>query len=185
MKTAICKLRSVSPYSQSKLILEKKGRDEKYEDFEERIWRRRLHVDSDGFVFMPPMCFKNALSEAAKYKSIKIPGKGNSTYTKHFEAGIMCCEQAELGIKAADVAGEWLHVSSDGKRGGSKRVLKCFPIIPKWETMVRILILDEIINEEVFRIHLEDAGKVIGVGRFRPRNNGYYGRFEVMSVEWK
>ena len=32
---------------------------------------------------------------------------------------------------------------------------------------------------------LREAGKFIGIGRFRPRNNGYYGRFDVESVDWK
>ena len=40
------------------------------------------------------------------------------------------------------------------------------------------------ITEEVFRYHLEQAGTFIGIGRFRPRNNGYYGRFKLDSMEW-
>ncbi len=31
--------------------------------------------------------------------------------------------------------------------------------------------LDDIIDQDVFRVHLEDAGQFIGIGRFRPRNN--------------
>ena len=52
-------------------------------------WRERLHVNSDGYVFIPPMAFKNCISEIAKYRSDKIPGKRNATYTKHFESGVL------------------------------------------------------------------------------------------------
>lgn len=184
MKTAQAHLYSTSPYSQSAYIREKKSRDITHADFEEQSWRLRMHVNSDGKVFIPPMAFKNCLSEAAKYKSIQIPGKGKATYTKHFEGGVMCTEPLVLDIKAEDVDGEWLHVPADGKRGGSKRVEKCFPVIPKWSGVVEFLVFDDLIDKETFETHLADAGKFIGIGRFRPRNNGYYGRFAVDNVEW-
>lgn len=185
MKTARATLKSVSPYSQSRFIQTKKPRDLTHEEHEEATWRERMHVDADGMVFIPPMSFKNCLSEAAKYKSIQVPGKGKSTYTRFFEAGVMVCEPLTLDVKADAVAGEWLNVPSDGKRGGTKRVKKCFPVIPSWQGVVEFLVLDETINREVFTTHLEDAGRFIGIGRFRPRNNGFYGRFEVVNVEWK
>lgn len=185
MRTAICHLKSAGPYSQSKFIQDKKPRDITHEEFEEQTWRKRLHVDENGIVFIPPMAFKNVMSEAAKFKPTQIPGKGKTTYTKHIEAGVMCVAPVSLGIKAEDVAGDWVHVPSDGVRGGSKRVLKCFPVMPKWEAIVELIVVDDTVTNEIFEQTLEDAGKLIGIGRFRPRNNGYYGRFEVVSVEWK
>lgn len=184
MKTARAHLESVSPYSQSKYIRDKKPRDITHAEFEEQVWRERLHVNKDGMIEIPPMAFKNCLSEAAKYKSIQIPGKGKTTYTKHFEAGVLCVEPLVLPIKKDDVEGEWLHVPSDGRRGGTTRVEKCFPVIPKWEGVVEFLVMDDIIDKDTFQTHLEDAGKFIGIGRFRPRNNGYYGRFAVKKIEW-
>ncbi len=184
MRTALCSVKSVSPYSQSKFIQDKKPRDVTHEEFEEQTWRKRLHVDDKGEVFVPPMAMKNVMSEAAKFKPTQIPGKGKTTYTKHFEAGVMCIAPIPLGIKADDVVGDWCHVPSDGVRGGSKRVLKCFPVIPKWEATFELLVVDDILTEEIFAQTLEDAGKLIGIGRFRPRNNGYYGRFEVLGIKW-
>ena len=35
----------------------------------------------------------------------------------------------------------------------------------------------------VFEHVLNQMGNIIGVGRFRPRNNGYYGRFVVESID--
>jgi hypothetical protein len=184
MKTARCKLKSASPLSMSKFISERKQRDETHQAFEERSWRQRCHVTPDGQLFLPPMYFKNALAEAAKYKSVQVPGKGKSTYTKHFVAGVMVVDGIVLPTKVDDVQGEWLHVPSDGRPGGGTRVEKCFPLIPSWQGDVEFLIFDELIDQVVFETHLRDAGQFIGVGRFRPRNNGYYGRFVVDSIKW-
>lgn len=185
MKKAVCKLVSASPYSQSRYIQEKKTRDETHGAFEERTWHLRCHWNEKGNVYIPPMSFKNCLSEAAKYKSIQIPGKGKSTYTKHFEAGVLVVDPLELPITKETLQHEWLHVPSDGRRGGTTRVEKCFPIIPSWQGKVEFLVFDEIITEEAFGEHLRDAGSFIGIGRFRPRNNGFYGRFQVESIEWR
>jgi hypothetical protein len=184
MKTAIVKLKSVSPYSQSKHYTTDKLPKELPKDYESRTWRDRLHTTESGEVFIPPMSFKNCLSEAAKFLSIQIPGKGKSTYTKHFEAGVLVTDALHLGINGADVKGEWLFVPSDGVRGSGKRVEKCFPIIHEWSGEVTFHVLDETITEEVFSNHLQQAGAFIGIGRFRPRNNGFYGRFAVESVKW-
>jgi len=183
MRTVVASLASVSPYQQSKPVREKKTRDETHEDFESRVWCQRSHIDKDGKVFIPPQAFKNCLSEAAKYKSIQIPGKGKSTYTKHFEAGVMCSTPVVIGNKS-DIVCLPLFVPSDGRRGGTTRVWKKFPVMQSWEAEVEFLIFDELIDNEVFETHLSDAGQFIGIGAFRPRNNGYFGRFEIKKIKF-
>ncbi len=184
MKTAVATLKSVSTYSQSRHYTTEKLSKEIARDYEARTWRDRLHINDDGHVFIPPMAFKNCISEAAKFLGIQIPGKGKSTYTKHFEAGVLVVDAVVLPIKKEDVSGEWLFVPSDGKRGGGKRVEKCFPVIHEWSGDVTFYVMDETITEDVFEHHLREAGKFIGIGRFRPRNNGFYGRFRVEQIKW-
>ncbi len=184
MKTAICELESISPYSQSKYYEVPKLEKEQPNDYENRTWRERMHVNNDGYVFIPPMQFKNCLSNVAKYLSVRIPGKGTSTYTKHIVSGTMVTDALVLPIKKDDVPGEWFFVPSDGKAGGGTRVSKCFPVISHWQGEVTFYILDEIITKDVFFNHLEESGKFIGVGRFRPQKNGYYGRFKVNNIKW-
>lgn len=184
MKIARVTIAGASPYSQSKHYSVDKLPRELPKAYEERTWRERIHADEDGNVFIPGTCFKNALAEAAKYLSIQIPGQGKATFTKNFEAGVLVIEPLRLPLKKDEVPSEWLFVPSDGKRGGGKRVDKCFPVIHKWGGVVEYMILDDIITEEVFRKVVEASGSLIGVGRFRPRNNGYYGRFKVVGLEW-
>lgn len=184
IKTAVVTLKSTSPYSQSRHHTTEKLPKENPRDYEARTWRERMHTNSDGNIFIPPMAFKNCVAEAAKFLGIQIPGKGKATYTKHFEAGVMVTDPLVLPIKKEDVAYEWLFVPSDGKRGGGKRVDRCFPVIHEWGGDVTFHVIDETITEEVLLEHLTQAGLFIGIGRFRPRNNGFYGRFRIEQIRW-
>ena len=187
MKTVVASLESISPYSQSK---EKdrahpKKDKETSADYENRTWRERCHYDDKGFIFIPPMSIKNCLSEAAKFLHVQIPGEGKATYTKHFESGMLVLEGISLPVKKDAVEGEWYFVPADGKRGGGKRVWKCFPVIREWSGDITVHIIDDKITGEVLKYHFEQAGAFIGLGRFRPRNNGFYGRFRVNEIIWQ
>lgn len=185
MRTVTAMLESASPYSQSRHYDTPKESRETAKDYESRTWRERCHADEAGRLFIPPMAFKNCLSEVAKYIAMQIPGKGKSTYTKHFEAGVMVIDPVPLPVTKAEVKGEWLFVPADGRRGSGKRVEKCFPVVHEWKAPVTFYLLDDAITPEVFEAHLREAGNFIGIGRFRPRNNGYYGRFKVVSLSWQ
>ena len=47
---------------------------------------------------------------------------------------------------------------------------------------MQFYIIDDAITGDVFKYHLQQAGSFIGIGRFRPRNNGFYGRFKVTDI---
>lgn len=185
MKRALVTLESISPYSQSRYYQTPKKEKEGPADYEERTWRDRVHTDRDGNIQIPPMSFKNCLAEAAKFLSVQIPGKGKATYTKHFEAGVLVNTPLTLPIRKEDVEGEWLFVPASGRRGDGRRVQKCFPVIHQWAGEVEFLIIDDTLTEEAFRYHIQQAGQLIGIGRFRPRNNGYYGRFKVTKFQFE
>jgi len=185
MHKAIVSLKSVSAYSQSAPIQSKKSPNESHEDFDERIWRERLHVTENGYIFIPAMALKNSIASAGKWLGKSIPGKGKSTYAKRIEAGVMVIEDIILNVKADTIKCEKLFVPSDGVRGSGKRVFKHFPFIPSWEGQVVFTILDDIITKDVFREHLEQAGMFIGIGRFRPQSNGTYGRFMIEDFKWE
>jgi hypothetical protein len=190
MKIATAQIEGVSPYSQSRhydRVEVPPLQGENNRDYESRTWRNRLHVNADGYIQIPPMSFKLAITEAAKYLSIKVPGGGKQTYTKNFEAGILTTTPIVLPLLAKDCASEVLFVPSDGRRGSGSRVEKVFPLITKWGGTLPIMVFDEATlniydvttKKSVLQYVLEQAGMFIGVGRFRPKNNGFYGRFAV------
>lgn len=185
--SAKCHLRSNSKYSQSRPYQVEKKPRETPGDYEKRTWRERLHLSYENpeKIQIPGMQFKNCIAECAKYMARQIPGKGKTTYTKHFEAGIMPMGSMELDIYAKDVIEEVVFVPSSGKRGDGNRVYKSFPVIKSWEGVIEFSIFDHTITKEVFIEHLIEAGQFIGIGRWRPRNNGMYGRFLVEKVDWQ
>lgn len=153
-------------------------------DYEERTWQQKAHVQN-GIVCIPGLAFKNCISEAAKYLSIQIAGKGKATYTKHFEAGIAVFDEyISTGISIEQIVKKNVFVPSDGKRGSGSRVMRSYPSLPTWKATVDFVILDEIINKEVFEQVIKNAGMLIGIGTFRVRNNGMCGRFVPKIIEW-
>ena len=192
MKLAKCVLKGESPYSQSRYYshsVPKKAK-ELPADYEERTWRERCHYDKkSGEIFIPVKQLTAAIQEAAKYLSLQIPGKGKSTYTKHFKAGIGIWDTTPegnngylIGALKDEVESENCFVSPQGQ---NRRVMKTFPVIQNWQITIKVLILDDIITSDIFEQVLRTAGTLIGIGRYRPINGGLYGRFSVKSIEWE
>ncbi len=185
MKTAVVTLKSLSPYSQSRQHADEKEHKETHDAYEKRTWRSKAHATPDGHMFIPPTAFTQGMAAAAKFNPRKIEGRGKSTYTKHFRSGLMVTEGPVLDELVADVPGEWINANSDGVRGSGKRVQRCFPTIQSWGATVTFYVLDDTITADVFADTLREFGQFIGIGRFRPENGGFYGRFEAMRIAWE
>lgn len=188
IRTATCHLRSASPYSQSRSFdhdpgVEKPKRGES-DLFDQMHWRKKCHSTADGRIRIPQMSFKMAMDTAAKMEGTRVPGKGQATYTKYFLSGVLCADEIVLDQKVEDLECDTLFVNADGVRGSGKRVWKRFPRIDSWEAVVNFIVLAPEIPNALFENTLVNAGRFVGIGRFRPQNGGYYGRFGVEEVTW-
>lgn len=191
MQVATVTLESISPYSQSKYIdkeLVPAIGKESHDDYEKRTWKNRVHLDTNGVPFMPPMSLKKSLEGAAPYLG-KIPGLGQATYSKRVKSGILVTDPIPLttngrDMKSEDWTGEWLFLDAQGKNG-DKRVKRCMPRVDPWQAVATIYVVDEIINKDVLTKLIENAGMFVGVGRFRPANGGFYGRFKLTKLTLK
>jgi hypothetical protein len=183
------KIQFVAPYCQSRFHAEPKLAKELSDDYEKRTWKKRLHVDDGGNIIIPGMAFSNCIKEAAKFLGLQIPGKGKMTWTKQFEAGISVVEDISTGFAVDDAIEKRMFVPSTGIRGDGKRVMKSYPILlpgPKpFVIDVPFVLTNDMITPEVFTQHLVQAGQLIGLGSFRVRNNGIFGRFKVLEVNWQ
>ena len=186
MQQAKCWISVTAPYCQSKYHATPKLNKELPDAYEQRTWRERLHYDPETEeIYISEFVFANCLKECAKFLSVQIPGKGKATYTKHFEAGIAVQDPIYTGWKKSEALAKEMFVPSNGIRGGGSRVMKIYPIIPPTlNVIVDFLISDDIISSEVFAQHLVQAGNLIGIGAFRLRNNGIFGKFHVDKIEW-
>lgn len=186
MQTVTFKLVGVSQLSFSHPVPGKKKADESHDEYEKRTWRERLPVNAEGNAYITPMAVKICLEDVARYVSESIKGKGKATYTKHFKSGIMVMEPMILDplTTRENVDSETLFVPSDGKRGGGSRVYKTFPLVAEgWKVTGTLTIIDPILQPEKVKEYLDLAGILIGFGRFRAQNGGYYGRFNVDSFK--
>jgi len=157
---------------------------ESHDAYEERTCMERAHFDETDSVFIPPNMLKNALVEAAKYLSEKIPGKGQQTYGKKFMGGVSVTDPIMLGIKKKALEPDKVFVPADGTAGGGKRVWRTFPMLKQWKGVAKIYVLDEeSINEAALMRVLTACGQYIGLGTFRPAKNGYHGRFTAKIVK--
>lgn len=126
--------------------------------------------------------------------NIKLFDKAGSPIVPPTEAGlkrVLATMPQASNAKEEDLAyipalneiyGDWVFVPADGVAGSGKRVWKCYPMIQSWTGQAEIAILDETITRDVLMKVLKEAGQLIGLGRFRVRNRGTYGRFTVQEV---
>jgi hypothetical protein len=186
-KIVTVKLKSTAPLSQSHKHDLPRMHDgkETHEAYEARTWREKCNVGENDEIVIPAMAFKQALDAVAKRLGDQIPGKGKATYTKHFKGGVICESDVAIGWKKADVPSITISANSDGVRGSGKRVNRTFPQVPHWEGIATFAILDDTITKQVFERHLREAGRFIGVGRFRPENGGLNGRFEPTKFSYQ
>jgi hypothetical protein len=185
MKTVIVELKSLTGLVFGKPVFEKKETGESGEAFEERTWMQRLHKNENG-VFIPPFALKNALVNSAKYLQQSVPGKGKSTYTKLFLAGLLVAEPIYLGKDIEKKIQKLpMYVPSDGKTGGTTRVWRHFPLLPEWQGTTTILLTDPILEEKPDKVkeYLIHAGQLVGLLTFRVGKGGLFGKFEVMSFK--
>lgn len=185
LRERICeaKIIGISPYSQSKVMESEKMPKEDGDAYDARCWREHAHVNDKGVVVIPAASFKKALESAARLLKERVPGKGQSEYGKHFKVGVMIMENPSIGVKFKDLKCEKIYANADGKSGSGSRVWRRYPLFKEWSCVVRFVILDDTISKEVFERHLEEAGRLVGIGRWRGENGGMYGRF-LAKTKW-
>lgn len=183
MKASIANvvIRGLGKYSQSRAHETPWLDGEKAGDYDQRTWKEHLHV-RNGVVVIPETALMQTLHAGVRYAGEKK--KGTSTWTKHFEGGVAIQDPAVTNVKLADVTYEDIYSNADGVRGSGKRVYRRFPIMAPWSASFQALILDPEITQDVFRRHLEVAGKYRGIGRWRPEKGGQNGRFVIESLDW-
>lgn len=184
MKTATIKITSASPLTQSRKHDAPKLEKELADAYEQRTWKMKAHVNTEGQVEIPAFSIKCAVTAAAKYMGDQIPGKGKSTWTKKFQCGLLIPANPVTDKTAADITPVTINANSDGVRGSGKRVFRTFPQLLKWSATFDVLICDEIITREVLERYLTAAGQFIGIGQYRPENGGTNGRFSVEIVRF-
>lgn len=187
MRICTAVLQSTSPYSQSRYHNSEKLSDkESAAEYGLRTWREQCTFDEAGIIAIPAMAIKMGLDSTARKLKERVPGKGTKTWIDYFVGGVIPgAQHFTIGLPKDKVDFIDIWANADGIRGSGKRVMRRFPIIPKWKSEIVLDIVDDSIPSPLIEKYLSECGKLIGIGRFRPEKGGFNGRFEVLSVKWK
>lgn len=181
-RTCTVHFSGIAPYSASRVHREPELSGESKDAYEERTWPLKAHTIGNDVV-VPGMAFKFCLDRAVKVIGRQVPGKGKATYTKFFESGVMCLAPVPIA-KTSEIQKETVHCHSNGTRGSGSRVWRHFPTVREWAGSVEFQIIADQITPEIFEEAARYAGQFVGIGRFRPENSGYFGRFLVNKFDW-
>jgi len=152
---------------------DKKG----FKDDAEKMANSKLYVNPKGELYQPSTHFYGALIEAGKHK--KVVGKGKATYSKIVGYAVQI-EPFEIKHEIQD----WEIFSILAVNPNTKgRNLLHRPILKKWKLNFEVLFDETEIPSSIMKELFEIAGKVAGVGDWRPSKKGHYGKFHV--IEWK
>jgi hypothetical protein len=143
----------------------KGSKAKKEDDLESYVYR-----DRDGFLCLPTEYFRMSIINAAKYK--QDPRSPRKSAMDLFKAGLVgLSDLCSLGIK------EWQYVDRRRvmvqRNGITRHRPACYP---GWKASMQFQVLvPEYINSHLLNETISAAGRLVGVGDFRPT----FGRFAV------
>lgn len=147
----------------------KNSKAKKEDDVESYVWR-----DTDGELCIPGEYFRQSIIHAAKFR--QDPRSPRKSAMDLFKAGIVSLTiLAPLGVK------EWDYLDTRRvtvQRAGINRTRPAMRV--GWSAQLQFQVLTpEYIDPALFQDVLNTAGRLVGVGDFRPT----YGRFFIKSFD--
>lgn len=171
-----------------KPILSTKANDETHEQLDARTWKEKVPVDPDtGQVYMSNFAIKNGMETAGKFLSKKIPGEGKKTYTDRIRKGLIALDPLYMTrdgkiVTIDDIKPVKLFVPSTGQRGDGKRVQRTFPVLDRWESVAKLYVQDQKLEDAILLEHLICMGHFVGLGSMRVENGGVNGIFDCVDA---
>lgn len=148
-----------------------------FKDEVEEMANSKLYKNQKGKLYQPATHLYGALIEAGKHK--KVVGKGKSTYSKIVGYAVQI-NPFEIEHKIQD----WEIFSILAVNPNTKgRNLLHRPILKKWKLSFEIIFDETEIAPSIMKELLDIAGKVAGLGDWRPQKKGPYGKFQV--IDWE
>ena len=138
----------------------------------------KIYKDSDDKIYIPATWFQGCIVEAGKQK--KMLGKGSSKATYSKVAG----SSVEINPFEIELNSKWkvFSILAVNPTTRGKNVLHR-PQFDKWKIDFEVTFDEETIEVPVMKELFDIAGRVVGVGDWRPSKKGRFGKFQVTS--WK
>ncbi|MGA8689001.1 MAG: hypothetical protein WB662_03590 [Methyloceanibacter sp.] len=145
----------------------KGSKAKKEDDLESYVYR-----DEKGHLSIPTEYFRMSIINAAKYK--QDPRSPRKSAMDLFKAGIVCLnELCSLGVK------DWDYLDRRRVMVQRNGITRCRPAIHAgWKVKMQLeILLPEYITPSSLNETIQAAGRLVGVGDFRPT----YGRFQIVE----
>jgi hypothetical protein len=120
-------------------------------------------------IVQPALTLENAMLKAAV--GIKQRGMGKKTYKDLFKGSVFVKpEYIPHLIQTWEVHKTFCVIPST--RG---KITRYRPLLPNWRLSFKVEVLDDRLPSDVLKLALDEAGRTVGIGDWRPR----FGRFVV------
>lgn len=152
-------------------------------------WMQTMYVTRDGYLYQPASHLEGAMQRAAS--GFKMKGKGGKTWKDAVKAYAYVLPDEVLHIRNGEYIKapgaellqeptEYLSVSVMRVKVQRAAVARSRLLIaPGWQLAFTVEVQDEQLRPDVIQAVLEEAGRAVGIGDYRPR----YGRFSVIGFQ--
>lgn len=145
----------------------------------EDLVRAEYHCyrNSDGKCFIPADHLRMAFINGGGYLKSKV---GNSKKSmKGVVAAVLQVTPEEILLPDFDLIDKRSAVNKNVKA----RVIVVRPKWTKWEAEFNMILDNGTITKETIEELITTTGNYVGIGSYRPTNNGYFGRFKISSLQ--
>jgi hypothetical protein len=186
MKKYNVKIKGLTPYMQHRMD------DEKLEQWEKKrgpiherpevshadVVRAEYHCfrNLEGKCYIPSDHIRGALIGAGSYVKAKVGGRSKSM--KVLVAAMFMVDPEQIILPDYDA----IDKRSAVNRNIKARVISVRPKWTHWEAEFTLSVYEDTITTETIEQLFAFAGNLVGIGSFRPTNNGLFGRFELVSL---
>lgn len=187
MKQYKVKITGLTPYMQhrmddAKLEVWEKNRGpihERPEVSHEDAVRAEYHCyrNGNGRCFIPAEQLRGSFIGAGSYVKSKVGGRSKSM--KQIVAAMFMVTPDHVELPDYDSIDKRSAVNKNVKA----RVMVIRPLWTKWNAEFILSVGEDSITKETIKNIIDYAGNYVGIGSFRPTNNGMFGRFSVESLE--
>lgn len=150
-------------------------------------WMQTMYVNQDGWLYQPASHIEGALVKAAT----RFQMKGKQTFKEPVKANVYAQPDEILHLRNGECVPapdeSLLFDPTSTLRVNIMRVVvqrsavarARLEIAPGWELAFRLEVTEDLISPPSLREFLEEAGRAVGIGDYRPR----FGRFEVVDFQ--
>jgi len=178
MKTYKVTIEGISPLLMNRpsMMIGDISKDKKpLSDDKEEMAKIKLYLNSKGKLYQPSTHLQGALIEAGKHK--KVVGKGKSTYSKICGYAVQI-EPYEIEHQKQN----WeIHSALAVNPNTKGRNPLHRPILKEWVLKFDVIFDETEIAPSIMKELFDIAGRIVGIGDWRPAKKGPFGKFQVTS----